>query len=646
MRCRLPDGTPRLLRPVCTYLLYGFVILNLSSCGEDFDDASQNTSDAASGIDDIIVTGSGNSPTPPFWNLWVESAGAPDELSFRPKSVVMADSGYRLIIDLSMLRYEFDDVIGGEAHDDIGDALRSGRYKFDILLIAEEEKIEFQSGLGYGFGELEIDSRKYQQVSDLEYVEYLEAMDANTNDLAAISSSSIGRTLIEFRTKGITGFTSLSVSIWANGLPIDEVSFQVCISAHVEHEDGESGGIAECDGGEPAIELFSGIDSYRAATSMSKTFYPDAALQFISLWDSNVIGVYRCNSCGWKDGKFLTWNTGQDENALRQYLADTIQANFELAARSEEYEEAFRTTGRALLRTLIRSSDAMEAVQLRREITKTLSELTREPQNQPPSIFVRVIGPVGDGIFQIPLGLVLIEPDGGDAFFVGQKFRVEAPMASQNYSSATECIDTWVSLVPPEGSVEVDPALANARSLASNLILGLRNWKDHSLLFESIQSFEQWLGNPLSEDGTSYTETNAVVMMLTHHENNSLFFNRRYKTPSLTSKSIERIFGSRSLVIINACGAASPGASDFLTEFNYYGVPTVVATSTTVNAKMAGDFLRILTDLLRQNEKNDVYSIGHAVFEVTNELNKTYGPRAYIYSVHGNSSIRICAPPI
>jgi len=107
-----------------------------------------------------------------------------------------------------------------------------------------------------------------------------------------------------------------------------------------------------------------------------------------------------------------------------------------------------------------------------------------------------------------------------------------------------------------------------------------------------------------------------------------------------------------SLAIINACGTAQSGATEFVSEFNSQGVVSVIATSTEVEPEMAGKFLSVLVDLLRSNQATRNYTISTARFEAVRKLSAMpdpngtpYGARALAFVLVGNGALTLCVPP-
>src|SRR5690606_37790402 len=74
------------------------------------------------------------------------------------------------------------------------------------------------------------------------------------------------------------------------------------------------------------------------------------------------------------------------------------------------------------------------------------------------------------------------------------------------------------------------------------------------------------------------------------------------------------------------------------------GVPTIIASSTTVDAAMAGDFMNLLAAQLIGHQDDPAFNIGLAVYEAVQELKETHGEYALVYGIYGNGNLRACFP--
>jgi hypothetical protein len=89
-------------------------------------------------------------------------------------------------------------------------------------------------------------------------------------------------------------------------------------------------------------------------------------------------------------------------------------------------------------------------------------------------------------------------------------------------------------------------------------------------------------------------------------------------------------------------------------KLNERGVSAVIATAGKVNKFLAGDFFSVLGHYLTANPAGEEYSLGAAHFLTLKELqnrkadenSNPYGAKVLAYEVMGNSSLRVCSPPL
>jgi hypothetical protein len=347
--------------------------------------------------------------------------------------------------------------------------------------------------------------------------------------------------------------------------------------------------------------------------------------------------------------------------SLSEDLNATVLTAFEDAANSEEANgqfdtDSFTEAGKALYRTLFRNGNApttkSQAQQKFEDIVRTAASATGPPK----SLFVRLLPNDNSSLFMVPLGLAAVPLGSGKTDFLGFRFRIESPLQLQDYTPASSCISKWVLMVPPDiaaGNPPTNPGLVPDDDLAHSLppakgsLDGFRSWGESHVSIFNLTDFRDWL-----EDSDTSTPTDVAIMTLSHHDNNRLFFNKTYPSPAILSRNITRPFSSTSLALINACGTARPGAWDFVRTFNQNGISSVIATSTEVDATMAGTFFAIFARLLQDKNADTTYTVANARFDAVGELSRTksqygnpYGPRALVYSLLGNGNLRVCAPP-
>ncbi len=174
---------------------------------------------------------------------------------------------------------------------------------------------------------------------------------------------------------------------------------------------------------------------------------------FLHVLESDqVLGVFRRND--WEEGRFETWRLGRTAGQLREYFQSSLLPAFS-AAIAEQDLEARGAEFYNLLFPLPGPRDAPEAARARTEFERFVREhMEQEAASlrehlQTPSIFIRMLTEDDNSIQLIPLGLLAVKLNQGPPQFLGFHFRIETPLAIQNYQQASTCISTWALAVPP-----------------------------------------------------------------------------------------------------------------------------------------------------------------------------------------------------
>jgi hypothetical protein len=439
-----------------------------------------------------------------------------------------------------------------------------------------------------------------------------------------------GAVALRFRTTGREGVGAMALSIWSDvGRPLDEISLSYCVSDMPADTDPPI-----CGGVRPLQQTLKGVDSVRVAAEGESA--PDAALHFLELDQRGVIGVFRENNCG--DCTYKVWELGTGGEDFRNYLANTTLPAFGPTASTESLTDA----GRDLYNLLFPLDDGNQE---RREARAAFERFVErdlavaQPAGPVRSIFVRTLLK-GNGVAQplyLPLGLITIPS--APAEFVGFHYRIEVPLERQTYSATPSCISRWFFAVPPSNPTSADP-LPKARQKFEPL---MRQWNDQAQsVFPNIPELRQWLAQPKP------TESSAAVVVVSHHDQNTLFFEQNEK---LTSKQVQRLFGEASLLILNGCSTGSPMALDLIRQFNERGVATTIASHVAIRPEMAGDFMATLGDIVSSGDANGL-SVADVFFRTVQNLRlkraddtaRPYGARALVFSLLGNGAVRVCAP--
>jgi hypothetical protein len=540
----------------------------------------------------------------PVWNVWAEEGTA--GLRFTPAEYLQPRRTYQLVVDLGAMSYSRTGFGGdAEASPAFGQWLDNqlaqagaATVSVTVVLLPSSDTFVLSKTIAR---QLTINLNKMREVARGRVALPGDAFAALRRGQGEVAFS-FGRAIFDLTTRDVETATegSLTLAIWANGKPVDDFTIRACLSRD---------STAQCTS-RPSVS-FSGTDSYRFAAARSPV--PDAAFHFLEMdrFTGGIVGVFHENTCA--DCPYVRFDVSPDSlRDFRQVLASTIIPAFQ----ESTTDEHLLTTGGALYNLLLPPDQVEARAAFERFVTSS------GPSPSPGaadarSIFVRVLDPSSDPLL-LPFGLVAV----GDQF-LGFRFRIEQPLAIQNYLPSSQCVSSWYVAAPPD---EV------------NRSSGLR-WP--TLLDKAVQPFPtieelaKWMGT-VDQNPTS----DAAVVLFGHHASNALY----YSTPGarLTSAGLRRRFSLPAIAVLNACGSGGPGASGYVTALNGLGIPAIIATSAEVSTTMASDFMECLTNIV--DSRRDGQPISTAYFGAVSCLREQYGARALMYMMLGNGSLGICEP--
>src|SRR5262249_12716345 len=201
-----------------------------------------------------------------------------------------------------------------------------------------------------------------------------------------------------------------------------------------------------------------------------------------------------------------------------------------------------------------------------------------------PSIFVRMIGPDAESVL-VPFGITAVHL-GDNTDFIGNRFRVEMPLAVQSYVTQSRPLTRWF-VVAPEASRTDE--LGTARKAAE---AAFANWEDHvQRSFPDMSQTFDWIGKRGEE------REGSALVVLSHHDSDRLYFD---KSDSLSADNITLTFRRPAVAILDGCGTGA-AAGTLIKDLNTHGFDAIIATATPVSPRMAGDFLVCLSDTLEKN---------------------------------------------
>jgi hypothetical protein len=567
----------------------------------------------------------------PVWNVWAERSAPP---SFKPSSL-QPGLDYSLVVNLAALHFreaEGEGVYSQDSSASFAEWVTRNRdadsADVDLLVIPDPRFLQVQ---GDRTKTLHVDLKKIREAQKSGFTlngspfAYLRSHNGEAPFSFGIQS---------FRLKTVSnallGNAPVAISIWADGRPIDEVAVNLCIAAKPQDSCPTSS----------AAERY----SLRGVDLSGKGTLPDAALHLIER-GSDVVGVFRCNSCA--ESKYFSWTIGQQADG---WLADRVS---EVVQRltppipDEEVQDRFSQAGDNLYNYIFpNTQDAQE-----QEAEKVFASFFASAHavgagEDPSSLFVRLLSG-RPNLVLFPIALMRVPLPDGSKEFLGFNVNVEAPLELQDYSTPAECISNWVLFVPPAGSDETLGDLVDARGYVSQWIDTMTTSCSKCVFYSKPKDFSDWLlGN--TQPNTAASSSQALII-LSQYKGNALFFNGLVDNPpSVPSGSIRRNFATPSFAILDACGTAAPGGSEFIRSLNQHKVYSLISTSAAIPGAMGGRFLSTYMDLL---SKHPDYTVSRLRYEAVKALskppsgNKPYGAQALLFTLVGNGGLRLCKPP-
>ena len=582
----------------------------------------------------IFVPTSVPPPAPPppadgdrlAWNTWAQTD--PSIAVVAPIDSLQADQDYYISVDLSgVLLQRF----GSPASLALNKTLATNTDSSAVLQIYAVFDQRFFEPLEDPVRTLTVDLNKLRG--------FTKSTDPTLNQLAS-GRASFGRVQFQVHTRQqVSGAASVGFSVWIqNRVPIDDFEHTFCVA------------LTTCEQSTRTNSRLMGADSLRVALQRELITLPDGALHFMEIGPS-VVGIFRCNTCGWPEHQYASWVLGQSASQLTSYILNTIRTDMQAAGVKDDallryagnlYERLFPSAQKAALKPF---EEFVER------------HLRQASTSNPPSLFVRFLPRNNALQFPIPLGLVA-RSIGDRSEYLGSHFRIESPLDAQDYSTNQACIDKWVAFAPDEN----EATQANLAALYTPASRWLSTFKESStptpsssrepLLFSRPGRFAEWL-----RAGTSSNADGDALLVLSHHSMDRLYFR---DGDAVEATDVRRSFRTPSVVILGACGSASPGAMEFVRRFNERGTSVAIVTATNVDAAMTGYYANALLDSLNKSRDQPI-GLAHlaAVKEVASTIDpstkdltldgkpvppRTFGARALQFMLIGNGSVRVCAP--
>ena len=423
-----------------------------------------------------------------------------------------------------------------------------------------------------------------------------------------------GRVQFQVRTQQRLGITSIHLSLWDRGRPIEQISLPFCVAPD------EAARIALCRGSPTSTDSLEGIDSLR--TTAEGAVRPDAAFHYVEV-GGRVYGVFKRNDCA--GCKYVTFDVPFGSlQQLQQTVAAIALPAFAAAADDETRARVGAQIYDALVPPRGVANPADEDVQA--EFSAFMQAARARPPSNPASVFIRMVGQSLSGPTLLPFALIA-PPDtgGGPARLLGAWARIELPLSIQSYAPVNECIDNW--------AVAVDPALPESSSW-TRIAARVRG----SDVFNTMPRFSDWLRMDESAKRTG-------VFVVGHQAQGRMYFS---DTPAdaVTPYGIRRQFERPGFALLNGCSTANPEAvtPELLRYLNFAGMSSVIATWTPVADDMAADYLDCFAEAVTAARSDAERSLAAIHSKALTCLAPTWGSRAYTYTLFGNSAVRVCTP--
>jgi hypothetical protein len=231
----------------------------------------------------------------------------------------------------------------------------------------------------------------------------------------------------------------------------------------------------------------------------------------------------------------------------------------------------------------------------------------------------------------VPFGMTAVQVGTNAIDFLGNRFRIEMPLAVQSYRPEPLPLTRWFLVLPPATRTD---ELGTARKQAETAVARWEAQAERS--FSDMGTAANWIG------GREVEQPGSALVVLSHHDADRLYFDR---SDQMTADNIARTFDRPALAILDGCGTGA-AAGRLIKNLNDVGFSAVIATATPVSPRMAGDFLTCIAGTLDRNQDAPEFTLAHAYSDTVACLRdeKNYGARAMTWLLLGNGSLRLRPP--
>jgi hypothetical protein len=585
-------------------------------------------------------------PYQPTWNVWAERTERTTRPRFAPARHLRVGADYLLVVDLAAIPYHRFNLASQAAGTRVAEALagaEGGTVDFTLHVLPDPKFFEG------GTAEVPFRAKvpaKTSYEAPIDPMAFLAAHGGN-------GEFNLGRVAVPLRTRrGQGGLASISVAVWRDGTPIDELDFHICMAgdadsakqcqpaavkyAEVVGEGGPTDPIElEVEKTRAASSDASGIDPRDAAKRLPK---PDVAFHIMA--GDPMQGLLKI-----KGLPTMHWMLdGLTPAELRRKWDKTIVSLADLGSPSGGDTSLLGAAGEELFDRLFpreqidpRNGAWVENV-ARREFTKLVRKVAAD-RGRPPRVIARLASLEG-GPFLIPLGLMAIGADDAypERLYVGDHLDIEVPLRKQRYGNTDHCPEGWTVVAPKLADLPKVDDLAPALQRARLEVDPAPDWSNIHLVRNLDELFEQ----PKTKKAVAPA---TLLMILSHHENDQIYWT---KQRPYTFGKFAQHYAEPSVVILNGCSTGVGGGTSVLSDMQRHGFHGAVATATRVGGQMAGDYaVCFRNEIMNLNGRQATLSEVHwravrCVAKQDIDVGEHYGPRALTYMLIGDGGVPLC----
>jgi len=573
----------------------------------------------------------------PVWSTWLEEPYSADP-TYAPTNA-RAGHEYAFVLTLAAIKIQTSVRAGIYNHPASADLTQwlddlihrpeaPKSVELELLIVPDGRVFEAPSNPREHWNSIEIHLNKIRQVVNQGVNIPEEPLSELKRSGSAVPFLYATRTFkLRTRRNAPSGWASVAISVWQGGRPLDEIPAFVCVTDLAD---------AHCDQSDlPSAFALGGMDL------AGQKRPPDAALHFIDRY-AGVLGVFHCETCSDSE-RYHTWSlnvTAAELEAALHEITDQVAR-----ASGADWDKALAVAGDRLRNVLFPKGDSDADAVVGR--LGALATVTTPRGRRAPTLYVRML-PNVPSLVLAPLNLMRVSLPANQYEFLGRRVEVQTPLDWQDFAVPASCIAEWRVFVPP-----LPPTNYDSSDLSWNAVLTARSqvepWVQRvkarckDCLMQSEDDLRTWM----SETPGTRSE---ILLTVSHHAADRLYFHDHPSLPFM-AYDIGRTFPRSSVAILAGCGTGQAGASNIIRALNQHRVSAVIATSTEVNARMAGAFVDTLLHKLEDHTSDADYSLATARFETSSELydradggNRPYGPRALEFLLAGNGALRVCAP--